>query len=92
MPDKPGMSNTMNAVRFPLEAAEARRFRFPALSGTVDQLADAPAFDGLVTGSDRQCDFGHDSHDYPPLGAAVPVRRFPLRLAQQIVLWSGIDR
>ena len=64
MSDKSGM----NAVRFPSKPAKLHRFRLPALSSTLDQLADAPAFDGLVTGFDRQCDFGHDSHDYPSPG------------------------
>jgi len=41
------MSNTMNAVRFRFEAAEVHRFWLPPLSGTLDQLADVPVFDGL---------------------------------------------
>jgi hypothetical protein len=68
MSDKSGMSNTMNAVRFPSKPPKLHRFWLPALSSTLDQLADAPAFDGLVTGFDRQRDFGHDLHDYPSPG------------------------
>jgi hypothetical protein len=54
----------------------------------LDQLADAPAFDGLVTGFDRQCDFGHDSHDYPSPGcgcAGSPLPPMPGSVERPLV-------
>lgn len=92
MSDKSGMPNAMNAVRFPSKPPKLHRFWLPALSSTLDQLADAPAFDGLVTGFDRQRHFGHDPHDYPSPGCGCAGSPLPPRLAQWSVLWSGIDR
>jgi hypothetical protein len=52
----------------PFRGRKLHRLWFPALRGTLHDLADAPVLDRLATGLDWDCDLGHDSHDYPPPG------------------------
>jgi hypothetical protein len=72
----------------PAKGADVYRLRVPALLGSLDDLADAPVLERLVsTGLDRNRDLSHNPHDYPPSGAR---RRPPSRTGSLARLTNSI--
>ena len=78
------MSNTMNAVRCPSDGAKYIASGFQRSAAAWMSLPMFPSLTARLPDSTGTVILAITRMTTPPPGAAVPVRRFPLRLARRV--------